>query len=77
MSQKVIFDTDPGIDDALALLYLHACPSLDLTAITTTLGNASLDDCTANALFLCEGNGIRHRTTFSRSDVFTGVCHRP
>ena len=58
MSQKVIFDTDPGIDDALALLYLHACPSLDLTAITTTLGNASLEDCTANALYLCEQFGI-------------------
>jgi len=58
MSQKVIFDTDPGIDDALALLYLHACPSLELCAITTTLGNASLDDCTDNALFLCEQYGI-------------------
>ena len=58
MVQKVIFDTDPGIDDALALLYLHACPALELTAITTTLGNASIENCTANALFLCEQFGI-------------------
>jgi inosine-uridine nucleoside N-ribohydrolase len=51
---KVVFDTDPGIDDAMALLYLHACNDIELLGITTTLGNASLDDCTNNALYLCE-----------------------
>lgn len=51
---KVIFDTDPGIDDAMALLYLHRSARLDLVAITTILGNASIDQCTNNALFLCE-----------------------
>ena len=52
--KKVIFDTDPGIDDAMALLYLNACPDLDLLGITTILGNASIDQCTMNALFLKE-----------------------
>ena len=52
--RKVIFDTDPGIDDAMALLYLHACDNLELLGITTILGNASIENCTKNALFLCE-----------------------
>ena len=55
---KVVFDTDPGIDDAMALLYLNACDNLDLLAVTTIVGNASIDQCTLNALFLCEKFGI-------------------
>ena len=55
---KVILDTDPGIDDAMALLYLNACKNLELLGITTTLGNASLENCTSNTLFLCEKFGI-------------------
>ena len=51
---KVIFDTDPGIDDAMALLYLNAIPKIDLLGITTILGNASTDACTRNALILAE-----------------------
>jgi purine nucleosidase len=51
---KVVFDTDPGIDDAMALLYLDACSNLELLGITTTPGNASIEQCTNNALILCE-----------------------
>ena len=49
---KVIFDTDPGIDDAMALLFLKSSPALQLMGITTVLGNASIDTTTRNALFL-------------------------
>ncbi len=56
--RKVIFDTDPGIDDAMALLYLHACDNLELLGITTVPGNASIENCTNNALFLCEQFGV-------------------
>lgn len=49
---KVIFDTDPGIDDAMALLFLKSSPALDLLGITTVLGNASIETTTRNALFL-------------------------
>jgi purine nucleosidase len=51
---KLIFDTDPGIDDAMALLLLHAIDDLDLRGITTVFGNASIEDCTRNALYICE-----------------------
>ncbi|QRM53171.1 nucleoside hydrolase [Sinorhizobium sp. BG8] len=49
---KVIFDTDPGIDDAMALLFLHHHPEIDLIGITTVFGNASVETTTRNALFL-------------------------
>jgi len=52
--RKVIFDTDPGIDDAMALLYLSSIPRVELLGITTVPGNASIETCTRNALILCE-----------------------
>ncbi|HEY0276323.1 MAG TPA: nucleoside hydrolase, partial [Paenirhodobacter sp.] len=55
---KVIFDTDPGVDDALALYYLHRHPAVDLLAITTVFGNAPVALTTRNALFLKEAWGI-------------------
>ncbi|MEN9542688.1 MAG: hypothetical protein RJB54_16 [Actinomycetota bacterium] len=58
MAEKIIFDTDPGIDDALALLLLAAAPELDLMAITVTHGNTSQEKCLSNALRLVELLGI-------------------
>ena len=49
---KVIYDTDPGVDDAMALLFLHRHAEIDLLGITTVFGNASVDTTTRNALFL-------------------------
>ncbi|CUX40484.1 hypothetical protein AGR4C_Cc80391 [Agrobacterium tumefaciens str. Kerr 14] len=49
---KVIFDTDPGVDDAMALLFLHRHPDIDLIGVTTVFGNAPIDITTRNALFL-------------------------
>ncbi|MFA1626840.1 nucleoside hydrolase [Rhizobium mongolense] len=49
---KVIYDTDPGVDDAMALLFLHRHPDVDLIGITTVFGNASIEATTRNALFL-------------------------
>lgn len=56
--EKVIFDTDPGVDDAMALLFLHRHPAIDLIGITTVFGNASVDTTTRNTLFLSERWGI-------------------
>ncbi|WP_348772502.1 nucleoside hydrolase [Pseudoalteromonas luteoviolacea] len=50
--KKIIFDTDPGIDDAMALLLAHASQEIDVIGITTTFGNASIENTTRNALFL-------------------------
>ena len=50
--RRVILDTDPGVDDALALLYLRNRPDLDLVAITTVFGNADIETTTRNAVWL-------------------------
>ncbi|TCS15301.1 nucleoside hydrolase [Caulobacter sp. BK020] len=55
---KVVFDTDPGVDDALALAFLHAHPGLDLLAVTTVFGNADIETTTRNARYLCQRFGI-------------------
>jgi inosine-uridine nucleoside N-ribohydrolase len=55
---KVIFDTDPGIDDAMALLFLATSPEVELIGITTTFGNGTIDTTTRNALYLGERFGI-------------------
>lgn len=55
--KKVIFDTDVGIDDAVALLLLECSPEVDLIAVVTGFGNASLDTTTRNALYMKERFG--------------------
>ena len=47
--KKVIIDTDPGIDDAAALLLALASPELSIVAITTIYGNAPVEVTTQNA----------------------------
>ena len=56
--KRVIFDTDIGIDDAMALLFLHRASQVTLEAITTVSGNASIADTTRNALYVAERFGI-------------------
>jgi inosine-uridine nucleoside N-ribohydrolase len=57
---KVILDTDPGIDDALAFILLKAMPEISLQAITTTHGNTTVQKCTENALKLVELLGMEN-----------------
>ena len=56
--KQVIFDTDIGIDDAMALLFLHFADAAELMAIVTGFGNASLASTTRNALYVKERFGI-------------------
>ena len=48
--KRVIIDTDPGIDDAAAILLALASPELSVEAITTIYGNGPVETCTSNAL---------------------------
>lgn len=52
--RSIIIDTDPGQDDAVALLLALASPELDVIAITTVAGNVPLALTTRNALMLVE-----------------------
>ena len=51
---KVILDTDPGIDDAIAVLMALANPHWDVLGLTTVGGNVSVHQGTRNALALLE-----------------------
>jgi inosine-uridine nucleoside N-ribohydrolase len=57
----LIIDSDPGLDDALAIGLACASPELRLLAVTTVGGNADVTRCTENALRLLH--------VFGRDDV--------
>ncbi len=52
MKQKVIIDTDPGCDDALALILACLSDKFDIKAITTVAGNAPIELTTCNAWYM-------------------------
>lgn len=66
---KVIIDTDPGVDDAVALGMALANNNVDILAITTVRGNLGVDVSTRNALRIAQA--------FGRSDipVYKGAAH--
>jgi purine nucleosidase len=70
MTQSIIIDTDPGQDDAVAILLALGSPELRLLGITCVAGNVPLHLTTRNARIVCELAG--------RPDVpvYAG-CDRP
>lgn len=50
----VILDTDPGVDDAMAIAFALKHPDIELVALTTVFGNVSVKQATTNALSLLE-----------------------
>jgi purine nucleosidase len=59
MSQPIIIDTDPGQDDAIALLLAAASPELELLGITAVAGNVPLALTARNARLVMELAGRR------------------
>ncbi|XVF07706.1 hypothetical protein REPUB_Repub06bG0162700 [Reevesia pubescens] len=51
---KLIIDTDPGIDDTMAILMAFQNPEVEILGLTTVFGNVTTEDATRNALLLCE-----------------------
>lgn len=49
MNKQVIIDTDPGLDDALAILFALGCGQFDVLGLTTVAGNIGLGRTTGNA----------------------------
>lgn len=54
---RVVLDCDPGVDDAMAVLYGLAAPEIEIVAIGTVWGNVSVETTTQNALRLVEIGG--------------------
>ena len=74
----LIIDTDPGIDDAMAIFYALAAPQFDVVGLTTVFGNCHTDVCTTNALRLLDVAGrtdipVAHGAT----GPLTGTYHGP
>jgi inosine-uridine nucleoside N-ribohydrolase len=53
-ARPIIIDTDPGIDDAVAILLALASPELQIDGIVAVAGNAPLAVTEANARAICE-----------------------
>jgi purine nucleosidase len=70
MTRRIIIDTDPGQDDAVAILLAFASPELDVLGITAVAGNVPLARTEINARKICELAGR------STTKVFAG-CDRP
>ena len=63
--RKIIIDTDPGQDDAVAILLALGSPELDVVGITAVAGNVPLRLTEKNALKICELAGRPDIKVFS------------
>ncbi|MFA3792941.1 nucleoside hydrolase [Aliiglaciecola sp. SL4] len=54
MAHKIILDTDPGIDDAMAIFFAFQSPDIEVLGLTTVYGNVPVTMSAQNALTLCE-----------------------
>lgn len=70
MARKIIIDTDPGQDDAVAILLALASPELEVLGLTAVAGNVPLALTAKNARIVCELAGR------PEVKVFAG-CDRP
>lgn len=68
--RKIILDCDPGHDDAVAMLLAHGNPNIELLAVTTVVGNQTLEKVTRNALSVAAVAGIT-------GVPFAAGCPRP
>ena len=50
--KSIIIDTDPGYDDALAIMFLEKSKRFDIEAITTVCGNSNIENVSNNAFFI-------------------------
>lgn len=58
MTRKIIIDTDPGIDDAMAILFAYKAKDIEVLGLTTTFGNVPVTKSTENALILNAVAGV-------------------
>ncbi|MFT4012545.1 MAG: nucleoside hydrolase [Paracoccus sp. (in: a-proteobacteria)] len=55
---KILIDTDPGIDDAMAIIFAARHPEIEILGLTTVFGNVPVQTATLNALALVEHCGL-------------------
>ncbi len=68
-ARKIIIDTDPGQDDAVAILLALASPELEVLGLTVVAGNVPLAHTTRNARIICELAGRRDIRIYAGCDA--------
>lgn len=58
MKSKIIIDTDPGVDDAVALMMAANIKAFEILAVTTVCGNTTIQNTTRNARFILDTIGL-------------------
>ncbi len=69
MARKIIIDTDPGQDDAVAILLALASPELEVLGLTAVAGNVPLALTHVNARKICELAGRPQVPVFAGCDA--------
>lgn len=81
MTKKIIIDTDPGHDDAMALILACKSAELDILAITTVCGNSTIENATRNTQFILDFIGRKDIPVYSgavkplQRDLVQAVVH--
>ena len=65
---KVIIDTDPGQDDAAAIMLALGSPEIELLGLTVVAGNVPLGLTARNARIVCEMSGRTNIKVFAGAD---------
>ncbi len=70
IKKQIIFDCDPGLDDAIALLMAMASPQqLEILGLTTCAGNVPVSTTERNARMICEIAGREDIGVFAGSEA--------
>jgi inosine-uridine nucleoside N-ribohydrolase len=81
MTQKIIIDTDPGHDDAMALMLACKSTEFDVLAVSTVCGNSTIENTTRNARFILDFIGQRDIPIYSgaekplQRDLIQAIVH--
>ncbi len=68
LAQKFIIDTDPGHDDAVAILLAFASPEIEVLGLTAVAGNVPLSLTAVNCLKICELAGRTDMPVYAGAD---------
>ncbi|HEX7042426.1 MAG TPA: nucleoside hydrolase [Patescibacteria group bacterium] len=81
MKRKIIIDTDPGHDDAMAIMLAIKSDIFDVIAITTVCGNSTIENTTRNARFILKTLGREDIPVYSgakrplKQELIQAVVH--
>lgn len=69
MTKHIVLDTDPGIDDSLAILLALASPEITLEGLSVVHGNSSVTQGTINALSVLELAKSNHIPVYKGCEI--------